>query len=194
MTRRKTAPHGNGAALQRSPGESDRPEPSTATDDDGKLARNHLDALAESGITPQYAAARGYETITDTARLAELNVARVGRNVPGLLVPQLRVDGSTWGYQYRPDSPRLKDGKPVEYETPVRQRNGIDIPPGVAAQLGNPAVPLWITEGVKKADCGALRGLCIVALPVCGRGAPATATAAKPSWATSTTLHSTTAG
>ena len=33
-----------------------------------------------------------------------------------------------------------------------------------ADQLGDPAVPLWITEGVKKADCGALHGLCIVAL------------------------------
>ena len=31
--------------------------------------------------------------------------------------------------------------------------------------LGDPAIPLWITEGVKKADCGALNGLCIVALP-----------------------------
>ena len=30
--------------------------------------------------------------------------------------------------------------------------------------LADPAIPLWITEGVKKADCGALHGLCIVAL------------------------------
>jgi Domain of unknown function (DUF3854) len=30
--------------------------------------------------------------------------------------------------------------------------------------LGDPAVPLWVTEGVKKADCGAINGLCIVAL------------------------------
>ena len=30
--------------------------------------------------------------------------------------------------------------------------------------LGDPAMPLWITEGTKKADCGALHGLCIVAL------------------------------
>ena len=30
--------------------------------------------------------------------------------------------------------------------------------------LGDPEIPLWITEGVKKADCGALHGLCIVAL------------------------------
>ncbi len=76
----------------------------------------------------------------------------------------LRVDGSTWGWQYRPDDPRLRDGRPVKYETPWQQRNGLDIPPGVGDQLDDPSVPLWVTEGCKKADCGAIHGLCIVAL------------------------------
>ena len=30
--------------------------------------------------------------------------------------------------------------------------------------LADPTIPLWITEGCKKADCGAIHGLCIVAL------------------------------
>ena len=125
---------------------------------------NHLAVLAASGISPEFAAARGYETITDRNRLATLKITPAGRNVPGLLVPQLRVDGSTWGYQYRPDHPRLRNGKIVKYETPWQQPNGLDVPPGVAPMLGDPEIPLWITEGVKKADCGAERGLCIVAL------------------------------
>lgn len=125
----------------------------------------HLAMLAASGITPEHAAARGYETITDTARLADINIVRPGRRTPGLLVPQLRADGSTWGYQYRPDEPRLNSrGKPIKYETPWQQANGLDIPPGVGARLADPAIPLWITEGVKKADCGAQHDLCIVAL------------------------------
>lgn len=128
------------------------------------ISPEHLAMLAASGITPEHAAARGYETITDTARLAELKIAKAGRNVPGLLVPQLRADGSTWGYQYRPDTPRLRDGRIVKYETPYQQRNGLDVPPGVAAMLGDTETPLWVTEGVKKADCGASQGLCIVAL------------------------------
>ena len=41
--------------------------------------------------------ARGYETITDPKRLAELNggkgITRAGRNIPGLLIPLLRSDG-----------------------------------------------------------------------------------------------------
>ena len=39
----------------------------------------------------------------------------------------------------------------------------LDIPPGVdAVMLGDPDKPLWLTEGVKKADCGAAHGLCII--------------------------------
>jgi hypothetical protein len=129
------------------------------------IAEHHLDMLTASGITPEHAAARGYETISDPRRLAELRIVKDGRRTRGLLVPQLRRDGSTWGYQYRPDHPRERKGKVVKYETPWQQRNGIDVPPGVGDSLDDPAVPLWITEGVKKADAGALQGLCIVALP-----------------------------
>ena len=130
------------------------------------ISPDHLATLALSGITPEHAAVRGYETITDRSRLATLKIAQAGRSdVPGLLVPQLRDNGSTWGYQYRPDSPRERDGKMVKYETPINQRNSIDVPPGVGPALGDPSKPLFVTEGVKKADCGALHGLCIVALP-----------------------------
>jgi hypothetical protein len=129
-----------------------------------RIADNHLAMLVASGITPEHAAARGYETITDIKRLADIKVVTPGRRVPGLLVPQLRTDGTPWGYQYRPDNPRLRNGRPVKYESPYQQRNGLDVPPGMGGMLGDPNVDLWITEGVKKADCGALQGLCIVAL------------------------------
>ncbi|MGH3971040.1 MAG: DUF3854 domain-containing protein, partial [Mycobacterium sp.] len=126
---------------------------------------DHLAMLAASGITDEFATARGYETIADKRRLAELRITQAGRNVPGLLVPLLRADGSTWGHQYRPDNPRNNAaGRAIKYETPWQQRNGLDVPPGVAAMLGDPAVPLFITEGAKKADAGALAGLCIVDL------------------------------
>jgi hypothetical protein len=132
---------------------------------DTKLADHHLDMLAESGITPEHAALRGYETISNPRRLEELGIAKAGQRTRGLLVPQLRADGSAWGIQYRPDDPRQRNGRIIKYETPFGQRNGIDVPPGVGPMLGDPTVPLWVTEGVKKADCGALHGLCIVALP-----------------------------
>lgn len=125
----------------------------------------HARMLAESTITPEHARARGYVSVDTKRRLDELSIARAGRRVPGLLVPMLNAQGDRWGYQYRPDNPRLDSkGKPVKYETPSGQRNDLDVPPGVGEQLDDPHVPLWVTEGVKKADAGALARLCIVGL------------------------------
>lgn len=131
----------------------------------GGILPLHARMLGDSGITPDHAHARGYMSVDTKVRLGQVGITPAGRRVPGLLVPQLRADGSTWGWQYRPDSPRERNGSPVKYETPTGQRNGVDVPPGVGPMLADPAVPLWITEGVKKADAGALAGLCIVALP-----------------------------
>ena len=137
------------------------------------IAEHHLTMLAASGITAEFAMARGYETITDPSRLArlltdqngrDLGIVKAGRNVPGLLVPQLAVNGSTWGYQYRPDEPRLRDGKPVKYETIFGQRNGLDFPLGIAEMFGDPTVPKLIVEGSKKADAAAVRRLCAISV------------------------------
>lgn len=125
----------------------------------------HAAMLAASGITPEHARARGYVSVDTKARLEGIGVTKTGRNIPGLLIPSKRHDGSTWGHQYRPDVPRVRDGKPVKYETPTGQANGIDVPPGVGPKLADPAVPLIVTEGVKKADAAACRGLACVALP-----------------------------
>ncbi len=129
------------------------------------LLPQHVDMLKASGITPEQARARGYVSVVEKAEAARRNISTAGRRVPGLLIPLLRRDGSTWGYQYRPDRPRLNSaGKPVKYETAVGQSAGIDIPPGVAPMLDDPTKPLFITEGSKKGDAGAQAGLCIVAL------------------------------
>jgi hypothetical protein len=50
---------------------------------------------------------------------------------------------------HRPDVPRLREGegKPVKYEAPWQQRNGLDITSGVGPMLTDPSVPLFITEG-----------------------------------------------
>jgi hypothetical protein len=152
-----------------SPSAAGAPESSgeTGNKHNGKLAQHHADMLAASGITAGHAAKRGYMTCGPSQHSllsGSVKIVKPGIRFPGLLIPLLRVDGSTWGYQYRPDEPRLRDGKPVKYETPYQQRNGLDVPPGVGPLLADPAIPLWITEGTKKADSGALQGLCIVAL------------------------------
>jgi hypothetical protein len=128
------------------------------------VAEHHRQQLIASGITPEHAVRRGYETIKDPRRLAHIRIAKAGQRTMGLLIPLRTFDGSAWGYQYRPDHPREYRGKPLKYETPTGQSNRLDIPPGVGRLLGDPSVPLWITEGAKKADCAVVYGLCCVAL------------------------------
>jgi hypothetical protein len=129
------------------------------------LFDQHQAMLAESKITPEQARARGYVSVDTKKRLEGLGITKAGRNTPGLLVPMRDKTGEVWGYQYRPDSPRLNGGsKPVKYETPTGQRNGTDVPPGVGPKLDDPSTPLWITEGARKADAAACVGLACVAL------------------------------
>lgn len=131
----------------------------------------HAAMLEASKITPEHARARGYVSVDTKTRINNLGttsdgrtirVAKDAQKVPGLLIPMLRKDGSRWGYQYRADNPAPGRQK---YETLTNQRNGIDVPPGVGPMLDDPSIPLFITEGVKKADAGAIAGLCIIALP-----------------------------
>jgi Domain of unknown function (DUF3854) len=136
--------------------------------EDLPLDQEHVAMLVASGITPERARLRGYETISalDRQRLRDVFgfSERVANRVPGLLIPRLDADGQVWGYQVRPDSPFWPDnGTLAKYESRHGDPNALDIPPGVDVDmLGAPGEPLWITEGVKKGDCGAAHGLCIV--------------------------------
>ncbi len=120
--------------------------------------------LDESGITPEIVEERGYRSIEKKVELKELGFSDAQRNVPGMLVPVWSVNGEIATYQYRPDWPRTKDGKSVKYETPPGTGMVLDVHPRVRKMLGDPKVPLMITEGVKKGDAVVSRGLCAVAL------------------------------
>jgi Protein of unknown function (DUF3631)/Domain of unknown function (DUF3854) len=128
------------------------------------LSEAHLKTLAASGISPEFAQARGYETITSLKRLEDLVIPLKQRRVPGLLIPGHRKDGTIAGYQYRPDQPPPPGVKEMKYVSPVRQSNYIDVPMGFGGLLSNAAVALWITEGAKKADCAAIHGLMCVSI------------------------------
>ncbi|PZG54327.1 hypothetical protein C1I98_04395, partial [Spongiactinospora gelatinilytica] len=131
----------------------------------GSIFPQHARLLAESAITPEVARARGYVSVDTKTRLDSIRIAKAGRNAPGLLIPIHGVDGTVKLHQYRPDSPRVSnEGKTLKYETPVRSRLALDVPPMVREQLGDPTVPLWITEGSRKADSAVSAGLCCVAL------------------------------
>ena len=126
----------------------------------------HAELLAASAIHPDVARERGYVSADTKAQLQRYGFEGYQRKAPGLVVPLHRADGSVFGYQLRPDKPRVtKAGTVIKYETPAGQRNGIDVPPGIGDSLGDPSAPLFVTEGSRKADSAVSAGLACIALP-----------------------------
>ncbi|HEX5504878.1 MAG TPA: DUF3854 domain-containing protein, partial [Thermomicrobiales bacterium] len=129
------------------------------------LLPQHAAFLRTSAIAPTVARARGYRSARRPVDLGRLGFAERQRNVPALLIPVWGVDGAIGLYQARPDTPRVSGaGKPIKYETPGKARMCLDVPPTVRHRLDDPRVPLWFTEGVRKADAAASADLCCVAL------------------------------
>jgi len=128
------------------------------------LSVRHALLITGSAIAPEVALARGYRTVTIKAELWRLGFADYQCSVPTLLVPVYDVHGELATYQSRPDTPRISNGKALKYETPKGTRMVVDVPPAARASLGNPAIPLCITEGVRKDDAAVSAGLCCVAV------------------------------
>lgn len=120
--------------------------------------------IEASAIAPAVAAARGYFSALQKTDLASLGFSMGQRRVPALVVPLHGASGGVVAHQIRPDAPRERNGKALKYETPAGARNVIDVPPGARPSIGNPAVPLWITEGARKADAAVSAGACCIAL------------------------------
>lgn len=142
------------------------------------LSEAHYRTLtAESGISDAVIRARGYKTITEDIELQALGFAPAQCRAPGLLLPLWTPDGGNGHYIYRPDNPRVYDDRNrkklpdgtypqrvIKYELPRGEGVRVDCPPPCRPALADPTVPLFITEGQKKADALASRGACAVAL------------------------------
>jgi len=131
-----------------------------------ELLSNHLRHLQEdSGLSLEVIRERGYRSLLGRSELEKLGFAKTQQRTPGILIPLWGVDGKQAGYQYRPDNPRLSQkGRPIKYENPYGSGIHLDCPPCCHKLLGDPRIPLWITEGCKKADALATRGACAISL------------------------------
>lgn len=138
------------------------PDPAPASEPD--LLPKHRALIEASAISPEVMRARGYRTVTSKAELRRLGFSDTQCRVPALLVPVCGVTGEIVSYQIRPDQPRIAGGKPLKYETPKGSRMALDVPSAARPWLGDPARPLFITEGARKADAGVSIGLCTIAL------------------------------
>src|SRR6266487_3968777 len=125
----------------------------------------HAALLAASAISPEVSRERGYVSVDTKKRLESAGFAQSQRTEPGLLIPIHATDGEIRLHQYRPDAPRIAaDGREIKYETPWRHPICLDVPPPARADLGDPDVPLWVTEGARKADAAVTAGLCCIGL------------------------------
>jgi hypothetical protein len=131
-----------------------------------ELLDSHFSHLHNgSGISLEVILERGYKTIMGRAQLENMDFSKAQQRTPGILIPLWTVEGKQAGYQYRPDNPRLNQkGRPIKYENPVGSSVRLDCPPRCHKVLGNPEVPLWVTEGSKKADALASKDACAVSL------------------------------
>lgn len=129
------------------------------------LLPQHTELITASSITQEIASARGYWSATTAAQLATLGFSSAQQRIPALVVPIHDVTGVIALHQIRPDHPRRNaKGKSIRYETPSGMRMVLDVPPSIKSLLGNPTVPLFVTEGARKADAGVSHGLCCVDL------------------------------
>ena len=136
--------------------------------DELPLSLEHVAQLVASGVTPEQAEQRGYETISNYnwKRLRdEFGFSeRAAKRAPGLLMPRRDVFGNRIDDQFRPDcSERPDTWETVKYENRHGMPQGLDVPPGVPLDtLAAPGEELWLTEGRKKGDCLAAHGLVVI--------------------------------
>lgn len=131
---------------------------------DALLLSKDRDLITASAIAADVAQARGYRSVTETKELRALGFShRQSGLKPALIIPIHDVTGAVAFYQMRPHEPdRDAKGKARKYEMPPGAPMVVDVPPVARERLGDPTVPLWITEGVRKADSAVSHGLCCI--------------------------------
>jgi hypothetical protein len=133
--------------------------------DDLPLLPQHRKLLKDSAIDPDVVREREYHSVGQKSNLLKLKFAEYQCRVPGLLVPIWDTKGKIATYQFRPDDPRCDaSGKLIKYESPAGSSLTLDVPPSVRPMIRDPKIPLYITEGARKADAAATKDLACVAI------------------------------
>lgn len=134
------------------------------------LLQHHFDQLRnDSAIALDVIRERGYWSATDWRQLDGLlfngNQKRI-ECFPALVIPQYDRNGDQIHSLLRWDNPRLDwNGHPVKYDHPAGVDLRLDVPPRCVEGLKDLSRPLLWTEGSKKADSLASRGVVAVSTP-----------------------------
>jgi hypothetical protein len=119
--------------------------------DSPALLPQHLADLRASGLSDDTIRRCGFHSVITPTQVTRLLRWRGRAKALGacLAIPFTQAPGYV---RLKPDNPRRdRRGKAVKYESPVGRPNRAYFPPGTAAVLADPATPLVITEGEKKA-------------------------------------------
>lgn len=138
---------------------------------------HHRELASESAISEEIITGRGYRSVsrpTNTHDEPREEMKRAGipswaisenRYFPGLFIPLYRPTGERISGMYKPRVPVAnRDGRLMKYASQKNRPSVIDVHPINRDRIVDISVPLWVTEGVKKADSLASRGLCVAAL------------------------------
>lgn len=128
-----------------------------------QLTPTHAQQLASSAIGDVIIALRGYRSIAPGAaqEVRELTYGAYSKDLlrhvlhqGALAFPIYQLgDPTPYTWVLRPELPRSdKDGKPIKYEWPRNTPNVFDLLPSYSSAIGDPSIPIWLTEGAKKAD------------------------------------------
>ncbi len=129
------------------------------------LLSAHFEQLRTgSAISSAVIKERQYESTLGKKRLSDLGFNLSQRRAPGIIIPLWGVNGQQVGYQYRPDYPRTLRDRTTKYENQPGSSIRLDVPPRCIPKLGDPKIPIFFVEGVKKADALASKGACAVTL------------------------------
>jgi hypothetical protein len=115
------------------------------------ILERHAALLHRSGVTPEVARLRGYASVGGYR----------GRG-SGLLVPLWTVHGHQSWTQVRLDRPSSRRNR---FDNAPDACPVVDCPRAARPRVIDPAVPLYVTEGPRKADAAASRGMACVDFP-----------------------------
>jgi len=143
------------------------------SDESARLLGQHREFLRLRAVADDVAQERGYESAVKKSDLEKRGFGRKQQLPPALVIPIWSVRREVESYQLRPDCPRLNDkGKVRKYEMKAGSGMLLDVhprlsrprPDGDVSLLDDPSVPLFITEGIPKADAAVSIGLCCIGL------------------------------
>lgn len=119
------------------------------------LNNNHRKQLDASAISEALQTERGYCSVFGPDEWQALGGALISKTFAhiGLGIPIYRLgQPEPYAWVLRPDTPRRIKGKVIKYEWPKGRSPCFDVLPRYGEALSNPAIPVWFTEGAKKAD------------------------------------------